>query len=62
MASEISGLGLDANNLRIMELDLEWTTTKLDDAVKQALQAWGHIDVLINNGGIAMKSIIEEAE
>lgn len=62
LASEISGLGLDANNVRIMELDLEWTTAKLDDVVKQALQAWGHIDVLINNGGIAMKSIIEEAK
>lgn len=58
----MSEQGLDARNLRILELDLEWTTEKLEEAVQDALNTWGRIDVLINNGGIGMKSLIEEAE
>ncbi|KAH7873650.1 uncharacterized protein C8R40DRAFT_1112967 [Lentinula edodes] len=62
LATEVSEQGLDANNLKILELDLEWTTAKLEGVVKEALNTWGRIDVLVNNGGVGMKSLIEEAD
>ncbi|KAJ3846061.1 hypothetical protein EV368DRAFT_77141 [Lentinula lateritia] len=62
LATEVSEQGLDANNLKILELDLEWTTAKLEGVVQEALDTWGRIDVLVNNGGVGMKSLIEEAD
>jgi len=61
LPNEVSKMGLDADSLRIMELDLEWGTEKLDSAVKEALDIFGRIDVLINNGGVGIKSLIEES-
>ncbi|KIK63499.1 hypothetical protein GYMLUDRAFT_57683 [Collybiopsis luxurians FD-317 M1] len=62
LPNEMSEKGLDAaNNLRIFELDLEWGKAKIDEVVKEALTAFGRIDVVINNGAIGMKSLIEEA-
>ncbi|KAJ4487680.1 hypothetical protein J3R30DRAFT_833867 [Lentinula aciculospora] len=62
LANEVSEQGLDANNLKVLELDLEWNTAKLESVVKEALETWGRIDVLVNNGGIGLKSLIEEAD
>ncbi|KAF5375786.1 hypothetical protein D9757_008988 [Collybiopsis confluens] len=63
LPEEMSQQGFDAaNNLRILELDLEWGTTKINQAVEEALSAFGRIDVLINNGGVGMKSLVEEAD
>ncbi|KAJ3999210.1 hypothetical protein F5050DRAFT_1041619 [Lentinula boryana] len=62
LAKEVSEQGLDASNLKTLELDLEWNTAKLEGVVNEALKVWGRIDVLVNNGGIGMKSLIEEAD
>ncbi|KAJ3744955.1 hypothetical protein DFH05DRAFT_1613462 [Lentinula detonsa] len=62
LANEVSEQGLDASNLKTLELDLEWNTAKLAGVVNEALKVWGRIDVLVNNGGVGMKSLIEEAD
>ncbi|KAJ3834302.1 hypothetical protein EV361DRAFT_633030 [Lentinula raphanica] len=62
LAGEVSEQGLDASNLKILELDLEWNTAKLEGVVDEALKVWGRVDVLVANGGIGMKSLIEEAD
>ncbi len=46
-------------DIRTLPLDLaEPTTLKL--SVEAALQVFGHIDILINNGGIAQRSLAKE--
>ncbi len=46
-------------NIRILPLDLsEPTTLKL--CVQAAIQLFGHVDVLINNGGISQRSLAKD--
>jgi short-subunit dehydrogenase len=46
-------------NIRIVALDLSETET-LSDATQQAINLFGQIDVLVNNGGLGQRSLIRE--
>lgn len=46
-------------NVRILPLDLEKQST-LKLSTEAAIQIFGHIDILINNGGISQRSLIAE--
>lgn len=46
-------------NVRILPLDLEKADT-LQLSTEAAIQLFGHIDVLINNGGISQRSLVAE--
>lgn len=45
--------------VRTVPLDLSAPDT-LDDATRSALDCFGHIDILINNGGISQRSFVHE--
>lgn len=46
-------------NIRILPIDLEQSST-LQLSTEAAVQIFGHIDILINNGGISQRSLIKE--
>lgn len=46
-------------NIRILPLDLAQSST-LQLSTEAAVQIFGHIDILINNGGITQRSLIRE--
>lgn len=46
-------------NIRVLPLDLTQTST-LQLTTEAALQIFGHIDILINNGGIGQRSLIKD--
>src|SRR5687767_7075079 len=46
-------------NIRILPLDLSQTTT-LQLSTEAAIQLFGHVDILINNGGIGQRSLIKD--
>jgi len=48
-------LGADSGQIYILPLDLT-QTDQHDEKVQEALQAFGHIDMLVNNGGISQRS------
>lgn len=47
------------NNIKILPLDLSKSET-LKDVTEEAIKLFGHIDVLINNGGISQRSLGKE--
>lgn len=47
------------NNIKILPLDLAASDT-LKLSVEAAIQAFGHVDVLINNGGVSQRSLAME--
>ncbi|MDH4089153.1 MAG: SDR family oxidoreductase [Cyclobacteriaceae bacterium] len=46
-------------NIRILPLDLSQPDS-LAQATREAIQVFGHVDILINNGGISQRSLIRE--
>src|SRR5687768_18056551 len=46
-------------NVRILPLDLTQTAT-LQLSVEAASQLFGHVDILINNGGISQRSLVKD--
>lgn len=48
-----------AANIKVLALDLT-DSNALEPATRQAIQLFGHIDVLINNGGISQRSYVHE--
>lgn len=46
--------------IKVLPLDLEKTDT-LQLCTEAAIQIFGHIDILINNGGITQRSLVSEA-
>lgn len=46
-------------NIQILPLDLS-DLNSLDDAAQTALNIYGNIDVLVNNGGISQRSLVSE--
>lgn len=48
-------------NIRILPLDLSHTET-LTLSAEAAIQIFGHIDILINNGGISQRSLAKETK
>ena len=51
----------NANNIKILALDLE-DYISLEEKATEAIAAFGRVDVLINNGGISQRSLVEETE
>ncbi|THU97931.1 NAD(P)-binding protein [Dendrothele bispora CBS 962.96] len=47
-------------NLKLIQLDLDWDTEQIHAAVKNAVQIWGRVDVLVNNAGYSHKGLAEE--
>ncbi len=47
------------HNIRILPLDLS-KTAMLQNITTQAIQLFGHVDILINNGGVGQRSLILE--
>lgn len=54
-------LGADSTNCAILPLDLE-NATSLPKKAEEALNLFGPIDVLVNNGGISQRSLFAETE
>src|SRR6186997_352345 len=48
-------------NLRVLPLDLSQSST-LALTTEAAIQIFGHIDILINNGGISQRSLAKETK
>jgi len=46
-------------NIRVLPLDLSEPST-LELSVEAAIQVFGHVDILINNGGISQRSLANE--
>jgi short-subunit dehydrogenase len=46
-------------NIRVLPLDLTHPETH-EEATRNAIQCFGHIDILINNGGITQRSLAKE--
>lgn len=51
----------DTSHIHIIPLDLA-ETEKLDEKARQALDIYGHIDYLFNNGGISQRSLAVETD
>jgi short-subunit dehydrogenase len=51
----------DISNIHIIPLDLA-NTDQLSQKAKQALELYGHIDYLFNNGGISQRSIASDTD
>lgn len=56
-----NSLGEDTPNVKIIPLDLT-ESDSFPQKAKEALAAFGKIDVLINNGGISQRATVKEAE
>ena len=54
-----AGLKLKPEDVYVLPLDLS-EPASLEDKAKEALEAFGHIDILINNGGISQRSMVLE--
>jgi dehydrogenase/reductase SDR family member 7B len=54
-----SNLRLKPEDVYVLPLDLN-EPDSLEGKAKEALQAFGHIDILINNGGISQRSMVME--
>lgn len=52
-------LKLNNEDILILPLDLN-DTTSADDLCKKIILKFGHIDILINNGGISQRSLVAE--
>ena len=48
-------------NIAILPLDLA-DSDGLDEATKKAIQAFGHVDILINNGGVSQRSLGKDTD
>lgn len=51
---------LEAAGAFILELDVTWPQQRLDDTIQQAIQAYGGIDVLVNNAGYVEAGLLED--
>ncbi|MFA0960959.1 SDR family oxidoreductase [Roseivirga sp. BDSF3-8] len=49
----------DGENIAILPLDLE-ATSSFSSKTQAAIEAFGHLDILINNGGISQRSLASE--
>lgn len=48
------------DNIRLLQLDVDWETDQIKTAVDQAVTFWGRIDVLCNNAGSGLAGLSEE--
>lgn len=49
-----------SENIRLMQLDVTDGFEKMKEKVAEAVQQFGRIDVVVNNAGIAVRSLLEE--
>jgi short-subunit dehydrogenase len=49
------------NKVKVIPLDLE-DFTKLEPVTKEAIAAFGKIDILVNNGGISQRSLVKDTD
>lgn len=49
------------SSLRILQLDIDSGVEKIKEVVKEGMQFWGRIDVLVNNAACAQQGLLEEA-
>jgi len=61
MQAIATNLNLPEKSYLILPLDLEQPNA-IENAVQKAVQLFGGVDVLINNAGIAHKSLVEETQ
>ncbi|KAI0089312.1 NAD-P-binding protein [Irpex rosettiformis] len=47
-------------NLQLLRLDISESPEKIQRVIDHALSIWGRIDVVVNNAGIGLKSVLEE--
>lgn len=52
--------GANSSNLALLRLDVSDSPEKIQRVVDHAMSIWGRIDVVVNNAGIGMKSVLEE--
>ncbi|KAI0691370.1 NAD-P-binding protein [Cytidiella melzeri] len=52
--------GARPSNLHLLRLDVSDSPEKIQRVVEHALGVWGCIDVVVNNAGLGMKSVLEE--
>lgn len=52
--------GARTSNLQLLRLDISESPEKVQRVIDHALSIWGRIDVVVNNAGIGMKSVLEE--
>lgn len=50
----------DSSRLYLMQLDITDSQDVINSKVVEAIDVWGHIDVLVNNAGTGVKMILEE--
>ncbi|RTE80190.1 hypothetical protein BHE90_005283 [Fusarium euwallaceae] len=48
--------------VKVLQFDLGWSQEQMDAYAKEAFEAFGKIDVLVNNAGYAYMGAIEESE
>ncbi|EKM60033.1 uncharacterized protein PHACADRAFT_250900 [Phanerochaete carnosa HHB-10118-sp] len=48
------------SRLALLKLDVSDTAESIQRTVNHALSIWGRIDVVVNNAGLGMKSVLEE--
>lgn len=54
-------LGNDTANVKVLTLDL-MDTDSFPEKTKEALEAFGQIDILMNNGGVSQRATVMESE
>jgi len=54
-----NGAATARQNIHILPLDLTQSDT-LETATENAIKIFGHVDILINNGGISQRSFVQE--
>lgn len=48
--------------VKVLQFDLAWGQDEMDNYAKGAFEAFGQLDVIVNNAGFAYMGAIEESE
>ena len=53
---------LQRPDVKVLRFDLSWNQDEMNEYAKAAFEAFGQLDVLVNNAGYAYMGAIEESE